>query len=67
MEKVVELGLQGIREHHNVQQVVLCNFPLKTGQVRESASPKDLEDGVHMPKASKLTLHRFEVPGVEHY
>ena len=67
MEKVVKLGLNALRVYHKEHQVVLCNFPLKTGQVRESASPKDLEDGVHMPIASKLTLHRGEVPAVEHH
>ena len=28
-----------------------CDFPLKTGQVCGVASPKDLENGEHMPKA----------------
>ena len=62
VENVVELGIQAKREHHNVQQVVLCDSPLQTGQVRGVASPSDLENGEHMPKALNLTVHRGEVP-----
>ena len=61
MPQVVEFRLQTTRENFKVQLVEFFNFLLKPGQVRDVASPQDLDDCEHMPKASDLALHRGEV------
>ena len=61
VQQVVEFWFQAMREIDNVQQVVLCNFPLEAGQVRRVASPQDGQNGEHVPKASNLTVHPGEV------